>query len=471
MGNSSATGHVMNTCGCTDAMGFDASAEAVISMNGIQAWVAKDLVKDRLRLQHDLASRSRLREIPVMEGLRYVGQSTSNWWSARMDNRYTRMVGWSGKELTRDAFVQACMNLLIARNARLDDRDRYDLVQIFDSMDFDGNHALSVGEWAGGLSVFFKGTKEECVHAVFEVLDRDGNRTLSKPELQEYLKPFVKAMSPREAESLRPILLKKATDDIYAEMDMDHNNQVSSEELLLWTNKGNTVIDRLASIIDTEVYKIWLKQTPSYGQNFNQGYNVIGSDRSYPASTHMSQQQDRYRSPSYAGGGDMRSSRDSAHSYYGDAAYPGYRDYRGGQDYNSRDVGNIPPYGGGPPPRSGDYPYDPRTGRAGGRDYAPNNSNTGSLSSILGGVAGIFGTGSSQQDGTRMEGGAYQGGGAYNNPPYHNYAGHSSAQSWAGDHRHIPAPPPPPPRMPRGSYGTPGSGGAPYAGYGGNYAY
>ena len=134
-----------------------------------------------------------------------------------------------------------------------------ELYDIFDSMDFDGNGELSVGEWAGGMTVFIKGTIQEkvrsvvnvefgagcfnrgifsfCVshtpvasevEAVFEALDKNRNGRLSKWEMQQYLKTYVHAMTPPEAESLRPLLLSRVTNDLFTDVDLDHNRSISS---------------------------------------------------------------------------------------------------------------------------------------------------------------------------------------------------------------------------------------------------
>eukprot|EP00913_Durusdinium_trenchii_P024581 g23075.t1 len=100
------------------------------------------------------------------------------------------------------------------------------------------NGLLSTGEWAAGLSVYFKGSMEEAVRAVFSCLDANGDGAISKSELQVYLSPFVKAMSPQEAAALRPLLEKKAVDDIYYDMDMDHAADISSDEMLAWSKRG-----------------------------------------------------------------------------------------------------------------------------------------------------------------------------------------------------------------------------------------
>jgi Ca2+-binding EF-hand superfamily protein len=249
MGNHAMTGNAMNFCGCTDSIGFEKSASTLISLHGIEPWNARELINDNLRRQGELARRSPLRQVHVEDGLNYIGQKISSWLPG-------------SKGLTRENFVKSCLELLRTRNVLpfAGPGDRQELLDIFTSMDFDRNGSLSLGEWAGGLSVFFKGTFEESMHAVFQTLDSNKNGSLSKTELQEYLKPFVKAMSPNQADSLRPLLLKKATDDIYKDMDFDHNNAISSNELLEWSRRGNSIVDKLADIIDKEVYRIWLKQ-------------------------------------------------------------------------------------------------------------------------------------------------------------------------------------------------------------------
>lgn len=227
-------------------MGFEKSAQTLIDLHGIQPWSARALVRENLRRQVELADNSPLRSIHVEQGLEYMGEKIS---------RNT----WFRSQLNRQQFVKTALDLMHSRRINHTDRDRQLLHEIFDSMDFDKNGTLDLGEWAGGLSVFFQGTQEECIHAVFNALDTNKNKTLSKSELQEYLKPFVKAMSPAEADSLRPLLVKKATDEIFNEMDFNHDKKITSDELLDWSRRGNTIIEKMADIIDKEVYRIWLK--------------------------------------------------------------------------------------------------------------------------------------------------------------------------------------------------------------------
>ncbi|CAJ1458730.1 unnamed protein product [Effrenium voratum] len=212
-------------------------------------WNARSLIRERLNKQGELARRSPLRKVPVREGLDFFRDRVNAQWFNH------------GFELQKDKFVEILVMLLGHKDVPHNPREREDLYQIFDSMDFDGNGTLSTGEWASGLSVYFKGSTEEAVRAVFDCLDTNGNGAISKSELQAYIGPFIKAMSPSEAAALRPLLEKKAVDDIYYDMDMDHRADISPNEMLAWSNRGNNIVDKLADIIDQEVYQIWLTES------------------------------------------------------------------------------------------------------------------------------------------------------------------------------------------------------------------
>mmetsp|Transcript_8219 Transcript_8219/g.21023 ORF Transcript_8219/g.21023 Transcript_8219/m.21023 type:complete len:772 (+) Transcript_8219:100-2415(+) len=152
--------------------------------------------------------------------------------------------------LNKEDFVKYCHELLEQKGVKCQPRERMELYDVFNSMDFDCSGNLSTGEWAGGLSVFLQGDLETSVRAVFSAIDTNHDGALSKAELREYLKPFVQAMSPPRAEPLRPILLKKVTDDVYDEMDLDRANDINDSEMLEWMKKSNNVVMRLADIVD-----------------------------------------------------------------------------------------------------------------------------------------------------------------------------------------------------------------------------
>lgn len=265
MGNHHATGHFFNFCGCTDAFGFEGSAKAVINMYDIKPWNARSLIRDRLNKQGDFARKSPLRKVPVKEGLKYFRDKVGGSWIR------------PAAELQREHFVEMIIMLLGHLDIPHNPREREDLYNVFDSMDFDGNGTLSTGEWAAGLSVYFKGSMAEAVRAVFDCLDANGDGAISKSELQVYLSPFVKAMSPPEAAALRPLLEKKAVDDIYYDMDMDHAADISSDEMLSWSQRGNNIVDRLADIIDQEVYQIWLSESKKRATNMRRSSERPGS--------------------------------------------------------------------------------------------------------------------------------------------------------------------------------------------------
>lgn len=262
MGNHAATGHALNMCGCHDVVGFESSAKAVINWHGIEPWDARGLIKENLTKQGELARRSPLRKVAVKEGIAYMKDKTKGGGGFL-----------TSSELSREQFVETVVMLLGHESVPHTPQEREDLYAAFDSMDFDKNGKLCVSEWAAGLAVFFKGSTDDACRAVFSCLDTNSNGSVSKKELQAYLSPFVKAMSPSSAAALRPLLEKKATDDIYWDMDMDHTQDISSDEMLQWTKKGNNIVDKLADIIDKEVYSIWLAENKKRPQKTANGLN------------------------------------------------------------------------------------------------------------------------------------------------------------------------------------------------------
>lgn len=236
-------GHTVAHCGCMNVVGFDKSAEAVIRTGNIEPWPAKTLIRERLEHQSALAATSPLKNIPVQDGFAHVSSHIGRF---------------SG--LTRAEFIKVVVNLIQVRRTASQPvtyAERDQIEEIFDSIDFDENDELSVGEWAGGLTVFFKGTPEEKTNALFQLLDRDGNGSLSKSEMQEYVTPLVKAMTPPEAAALRPLLITHATDTIFDQVDCDHNGKCDSMEFNRWRQE-HSLVEELVTVIEGEVYKIWL---------------------------------------------------------------------------------------------------------------------------------------------------------------------------------------------------------------------
>lgn len=328
MGQCSNAGNVLNSCGITDTVGFGRTTASVIRVQGIEPWPARELVKENLARQSELARRHPLNQVPVDIGMNWFKDYVGGWFNS--------------SRLTREVFVDRATELLVYTNTRHSQYDRNLLYDIFDSMDYDGNGELSIGEWAAGLTVFFKGNVDQCIHAVFDVLDTNGDKSLSKSELNEYLKPFVNAMTPSEASSLRPLLTKKAADDIFLEMDLDHNGYISSDEMLVWSKSGNNIIDRLAKVIDHEVYSVWIKQKES---DRRAGYAkqrapIEGYNNSSAPLNRQAWEQSGQRAP-YGGA-------------YGGP--PPYMDRYGGQPPYGENYGPPPPYAAGyggyrqPPP-------------------------------------------------------------------------------------------------------------------------
>jgi len=193
-----------------------------------------------------------------------------------------------GYHMKREQFVSICWDMLHdlkdyrGNRVKTKPQDQHELYDIFDSMDFDRSGELSPGEWAGGCSVFFHGNMQDSVKAVFQILDENKDGHLTQPELREYLKPFVKAMMPEGARALQPMLLKRATETIFKEMDTEikHDGIVTAEEMIKWTAEGKNIIDSLVTLIDREVYLLWQKNNQdNLRRNFNSWSQPDGSQQ------------------------------------------------------------------------------------------------------------------------------------------------------------------------------------------------
>lgn len=336
MGNHVAMGHAVNCfqdgaeyLGCAHkSLKFESTAKAVMNLHGIESWNAKALVQETLSRQAELASRSPLRNIKVEEGLDFIKKELAKGFgplglrhpnggfTAPSLSMCTAAVT-GGVNMTRDQFAYVCWEMLNTvkdyRGYRLEPRskDREILYEVFDAMDIDRSGVLSTGEWAGGCSVFFRGNTDECVRAVFKILDQDHSETLTHPELREYLKPFIKAMIPESAAALQPMLLKRATDLIFQDMDKDNSHTISAQEMLQWTHEGKNIIDSLATLIDKEVYRLYMENKKDQDRR---AYNSFGAMGTSTGGKYGQQQQGGANGPmssgmggSQQGGGPMGS--------------------------------------------------------------------------------------------------------------------------------------------------------------------
>jgi len=467
MGNIAYTGHAMNMCGITDAVGFETSAKALINMHNIEPWDARSLIKENLQRQSELSRRSPLQKVKIQDGLEYMRTKAGN----KMGLGSSLFL--SGADLDKEKFVDTIVMLLGAKEVPHTPGERQDLYAVFDSMDFDKNGSLSTGEWAAGLSVFFKGSMEEAVQAVFSCLDTNKDGGISKKELQVYLSPFVKAMSPPSAAAIRPLLEKKAVDDIYYEMDMDHAADISAVEMIAWTKKGNNVVDTLADIIDKEVYQIWLAEKKKNPQRMREKVN------------NGQNPQDQYgnQNSQFSSGGPGGGPPGNGYGPPGNGNGPPGNGYGPpGNGYGPPGNGYGPPGNGYGPPGNGYGP--PGSGPQGpgnGNEYGPgpqqaaNNQNQSWLGNQFNNVFGSGNAGSPNPGNNSFAGGNPSGYGGGDQGRYAPPAPAHAPDPFANQSWDVP-PPPSHPSQAGNSWGPPSSSGGgagvpPPPAYGGGGGY
>lgn len=446
------SGHIASQCGLDHLCGFEQSSRAIINLHHIPPWQAFEMVKDARKAQEALKIRSPLRRVNVYDGLNYFKDYVSGHCVIH-------------HSLTKDRFHRLAVQLLEhgppsqPGTIPHTQKDRSDLLDIYDSIDYDRNGTLSIGEWAGGLAVYFEGRPEDRVRATFELLDQNGDAELSQYELKQYVRPFIKAMTPYEAEALRPLLENHATESLYQEMDKNNDSQITADEMVDWSASGNEIVDWLSHKIDEKVFQIWLEQenrnaarqgrqykAPTYGQG-RPGQNSAGQNNA-----------GGYGGGGYgAGGGDYMQ---DSNVFAGRPPQNQRPDYRRG---SISDAFKQTPQGGNPRELQqtyGDEPgYDSRRGGYGEQGYDSRGPAGGYDNQSYGMAGGDGGYGSPNRDAASSGpmnvgygGGGYGGaggsGGGYGGADSGGYGGGGSSRA---------APRAPPAAPP--AYGSGGGGG------------
>merc|ERR1719420_1972837 len=108
---------------------------------------------------------------------------------------------------------------------------------VFDLMDSHASKQLSIGEWAGAMAAFFKGTQEEKARELFDLLDEHSKGWLSNEELQQRLIAPVKAMTPPEASPLVPLLLRLCADQLMESASFTDKSKIYCQDFVHWQSK------------------------------------------------------------------------------------------------------------------------------------------------------------------------------------------------------------------------------------------
>jgi len=135
---------------------------------------------------------------------------------------------------------------------------------VFDLMDSHASNRLSIGECAGAIAAFFKGTQEEKARALFDLLDEDRKGGLSKKELEERLIAPIKAMTPREASPLVRLLARFCADQIMKSPSVTDKTKIPYETKISYEQcqdliRWQSLMDFITTFVEEEVDKDYVQ--------------------------------------------------------------------------------------------------------------------------------------------------------------------------------------------------------------------
>eukprot|EP00397_Hematodinium_sp_SG-2012_P046891 GEMP01053129.1.p1 GENE.GEMP01053129.1~~GEMP01053129.1.p1 ORF type:complete len:266 (+),score=55.67 GEMP01053129.1:178-975(+) len=252
-----AFGHCVSTLVsmCGNEQQFEGSTKLILQTTTIEPWSAKSLVEERVRKQGFLQKATPLCKIPVELGFSHF---------------VDHIPGVFFDGMTKASFLKTAKNLIVTQgHGPVDTGMDIALGNVYDSIDYDQSGFLTTGEWAGGLTIFFKGTVVEKDMAVFGLLDKNRSGELDRTELRDYLKPMIKSMTPPEAAPLLPLLFQKVNEEMFQQMDADKDGMVGLGEFKEWRSR-HSVVDEISALIEALVYKVWIQK------NLNAGSNGLG---------------------------------------------------------------------------------------------------------------------------------------------------------------------------------------------------
>ncbi|KAL6045741.1 hypothetical protein QOT17_017901 [Balamuthia mandrillaris] len=141
----------------------------------------------------------------------------------------------SPDELTKEEFRQV-FETMAGTNLPGEDEDHgIDLNQIFDSIDSDGNGAVSFNEMILWLAIYSKGSTEQKLEHMFRAFDVDDSGELEASEINNVLETLKISMTDRGLDERSSI---KRAADLVKRLDKDKDGRISMEE---WVRIGKEV--------------------------------------------------------------------------------------------------------------------------------------------------------------------------------------------------------------------------------------
>eukprot|EP00128_Syssomonas_multiformis_P012762 Colp12_sorted_trinity150504_noHs@237 len=118
--------------------------------------------------------------------------------------------------------------------------------RLFAAFDENKDGQIDIGEFLQGLSCFLKGTSSEKLELTFKVYDINGNGYVDKKELFNVMADMYKSLyNDDDIEHIRALVER-----VFADLDVNGDEQLSLEEFKLASLKEPMVLDFLQGVLE-----------------------------------------------------------------------------------------------------------------------------------------------------------------------------------------------------------------------------